>query len=161
MFIHSIIKNNSPGQLGSMENLMEFEVRLDCEGVNWQRVSETLESVGMAHHGAEKHEAAFKASHTTVFIYHKEQLVGFGRALSDGVYQAAVYDVAVANEFQGQGLGRIIMDNILSRVSHCNIILYASPGKEGFYEKQQFRRMKTGMARFTNREAMIEKGFTE
>lgn len=140
---------------------MDFELRYDCEGVDWQKVSDTLKSVGMGHHEAEKHETAFRASHTTVFLYHGDELVGFGRALSDGVYQAAVYDVAVATKFQGQGLGRKIMDNILSRVSHCNIILYASPGKEGFYERLQFRRMKTGMARFTNGQAMQAKGFTE
>lgn len=140
---------------------MNFKLRYDCEGVDWQHVSDTLKSVGMGHHGAEKHEAAFKASHTTVFLYCGDILVGFGRALSDGVYQAAIYDVAVAVKYQGQGLGRVIMENILSKVSHCNIILYASPGKEGFYENQQFRRMKTGMARFTNGQAMREKGFTE
>jgi len=39
--------------------------------------------------------------------------------------------------------------------------LYASPGKEGFYEKQGFRKMKTGMACFIHREAMSERGFTE
>ena len=140
---------------------MNFEVRFDCEGVDWQNVSDTLKSVGMAHHGAEKHEAAFRGSYTTVFIYQGKQLVGFGRAISDGVYQAGVYDVAVATDFQGQGLGRLIMEKILSKISNCNIILYASPGKEGFYEKLQFRKMKTGMARFINSEAMQAKGFTE
>ena len=53
------------------------------------------------------------------------------------------------------------MDAILKGVGHCNIILYAAPGKEGFYEKQRFSRMKTGMARFTKADAMKEKGFTE
>ncbi len=52
-------------------------------------------------------------------------------------------------------------DGILHHVSHCNVILYASPGKEGFYEKHGFRKMKTGMARFTKSEAMREGGFTE
>jgi len=39
--------------------------------------------------------------------------------------------------------------------------LYAAPGKERFYEKLGFRRMKTGMALFLNRERMQMKGFTE
>lgn len=140
---------------------MNFTLRFDCDGVDWQTVSDTLKSVGMAHHGADKHETAFRASHTTVFIYDGEKLAGFGRAISDGVYQAAVYDVAVATAYQGKGLGRLIMENILARISHCNIILYASPGKEGFYEKLQFKKMKTGMARFTNGEVMRTRGFIE
>jgi hypothetical protein len=53
------------------------------------------------------------------------------------------------------------MQHIMARVAHCNVILYASPGKEGFYQKFGFRRMKTGMARFIKKESMQERGFTE
>ena len=141
--------------------LMEIDIKQDCAGVDWRKVSETLKSVGMAHHKPEMHRTAFEASHTTVFIYHVERLIGFGRAISDGAYQAAVYDCAVLPEYQGRGIGKTIMDHILSRVSHCNVILYASPGKEGFYQKQGFRKMKTGMAYFKKSEAMRKSGFTE
>ena len=91
----------------------------------------------------------------------KTKLVGFGRAISDGAYQAAVYDCAVVEKYQGLGLGKRVMREILSKIPDCNVILYASPGKEGFYETQGFRRMKTGMARFINRDLMHIKGFTE
>ena len=40
-------------------------------------------------------------------------------------------------------------------------MLYASPGKEKFYEKLNFRKMKTGMALFLNTEKMQMKGFIE
>jgi hypothetical protein len=39
--------------------------------------------------------------------------------------------------------------------------LYASPGKEKFYETLHFQKMKTGMAHFSKADAMAEKGFTE
>lgn len=42
-----------------------------------------------------------------------------------------------------------------------NFILYASPGKEGFYKKLNFKRMKTGMAYFTNPRRMVDGGFVE
>jgi len=129
--------------------------------VDWKKVSETLKLVGMAYYDPHVHRKAFEASHTTVFLYHGDSLIGFGRAISDDVYQAAIYDCAVLPEFQGKGIGKTIMDNILSQVSHCNVILYASPGKEGFYQKHGFRKMKTGMARFKKSEAMRENGFTE
>lgn len=140
---------------------MEFDIRYDCSGVDWQLVSETLKKVGMAHFEPEDHQRAFEASHTVVFVYHGDRMVGFGRAISDGVYQAAVYDVAVHPDFQGNGLGRTIMAGILSRISHCNIILYASIGKEEFYRTFGMRRMKTGMALFKNVASMAEKGFTD
>ena len=140
---------------------MELDIRFDCAGVDWQVVAETLKSVGMAHHEPDMHRRAFAASHTTVFVYHAEHLIGFGRAIADGVYQAAVYDVAIVPEFQGKGLGRTIMTHILSRLSHCNVILYASIGKEDFYRSFGMRKMNTGMALFTNAAAMAKKGFTE
>jgi len=81
-------------------------------------------------------------------------MIGFGRAISDGAYQAAVYDVAVVPEFQKMGIGKIIMEKILERLSGCNVILYAAPGKEDFYLKLGLRKMKTGMALFRNPEKM-------
>ena len=140
---------------------MEIEVKRDCVGVDWKTVSETLKSVGMAYHKPDMHRRAFEASHATVFVYHAGQLIGFGRAISDGVYQAAIYDCAVLPEFQGKGLGTTIMKNIMAKVSHCNVILYASPGKEGFYQTHGFRKMKTGMAHFKEGVAMRKRGFTE
>ena len=140
---------------------MELDIKQDCAEVDWQAVSDTLKSVGMAHYEPDVHKKAFEASHTTVFIYHANRLIGFGRAISDGAYQAAIYDCAVLPEYQGQGIGTKIMQNILPRVSHGNVILYASPGKEGFYQKHGFRKMKTGMALFKKDEAMRDAGFTE
>ncbi len=140
---------------------MEVDVKQECADVDWQIVSETLKRVGMAHYEPDIHRKAFEASHTTVFVYHADQLIGFGRAISDGVYQAAVYDCAVLPEFQGKGIGALIIKTILCRLSHCNIILYASPGKEGFYQKYGFRKMKTGMAYFQKGISMHERGFTE
>ena len=140
---------------------MEVDVKQDCAGVDWKTVSETLKCVGMAYDEPDVHRRAFEASHTTIFVYHADRLIGFGRAISDGVYQAAIYDCAVLPEFQGKGIGTTIMQSILPRISHCNVILYASPGKEGFYQTHGFRKMKTGMAHFKKGVAMRERGFTE
>ena len=140
---------------------MGLEFTLDCSGVDWELVSQILKRVGMAHHEPGVHKKAFENSHTTVFVYHDGQLIGFGRAISDGAYQAAVYDVAVVPEFQGQSIGKAIMTTIQSRLEQCNIILYASPGKEDFYRRLGWRKMKTGMALFKDPEQKTKNGFTE
>ncbi len=139
---------------------MALEIQTDCAGVDWLTVSETLKLVGMAHYAPEIHKKAFEASHATVFVYDGNRLIGFGRAISDGVYQAAVYDVAVRPEFQKRSIGTAIMKNILERLPPCNILLYASPGKEEFYRTLGFRKMLTGMALFRNADDMMKKGFT-
>lgn len=140
---------------------MEVDIRYDCSGVDWACVAETLKRVGMAFYEPGVHRRAFEASHTVVFAYQGSRLIGFGRALSDGVYQAALYDVAVLPEFQGKGIGKSIVSYILARLTSCNVILYASPGKEDFYRALGFRKMKTGMALFKNAQRMEERGFTE
>ena len=140
---------------------MDIEIKSDCSGVDWKLVSDTLKNVGMGYHDPDLHKKAFENSYVTVFVYHDNNMIGFGRAISDGAYQAAVYDVAVNPDFQKKGLGNTIIKNIMSRLPECSIILYASPGKEGFYLKNGFRKMKTGMAQFINAEKMAEKGFTE
>ena len=140
---------------------MVLEIKTDCASVNWKTVSETLKLVGMAYYDPDVHRRAFEASHTSVFVYLGDQLIGFGRAISDGVYQAAIYDVAVIPEFQKKGIGTAIIKNILDRLSQCNIMLYASPGKEEFYRRIGLRKMLTGMALFKKAEEMKAKGFTE
>ena len=140
---------------------MDFRIQYDCLNRDWNYVSETLERVGMAYFEGEIHKKAFENSYAVVFVFDDDTLVGFGRAISDGVYQAAIYDIAVLPEYQGKGIGRIVIDNITKNLPQCNFILYASPGKEVFYEKMSFKKMKTGMALFLNQKNMQEKGFTE
>ena len=85
---------------------MEIDVKQDCADVDWKKVSETLKSVGMAYYEPEIHRRAFEASHTTVFIYHGDRLIGFGRQFQIGAYQAAVYDCAVLQNTKGSGSER-------------------------------------------------------
>jgi len=140
---------------------MELEIKLDCANVDWQFVAETLKRVGMAYAEPAAHQKSFENSQVTVFIRREGQLIGFGRAISDGVFQAAIYDIAVIPEYQSRGIGTIIVKTIMDRLSNCNFILYAALGKEGFYQKLGFRKMKTGMALFQKAEHMKERGFTE
>ena len=140
---------------------MNIKIQYNCLDINWNDVSNILKEVGMSYFEENVHKKAFENSHTVIFAFGDDTLIGFGRAISDGVYQAAIYDVAVLPEYQGKKIGATIIDSILKLIPTCNAILYASPGKEIFYEKQNFKKMKTGMALFINSEKMKMKGFTE
>ena len=141
---------------------MHIDIRTDSNTVDWRQVAATLKEVGMGHHAPEVHEQAFAASHTTVFAWQGEALIGFGRAISDGICHAALYDVAVRPALQGQGIGTRIVAAILAGLPPtCTVILFASPGKEPFYRTLGFRRMLTGMARFGDPPTMAARGFTD
>ncbi len=138
---------------------MDYSIQRDCTRVDWAAVRDALIAVGMSHRDPFDLKRAFEGSFAVAFVYQKDELIGFGRAISDGVYQAAIYDVVVLPDHQRQGIGRAIMEELLEKVAKCNVILYANPGKEEFYTKLGFRIMKTGMAKFLYPERMQSVGF--
>ena len=140
---------------------MNIRIQDDCKNVDWNRVPKILKEVCMTYYDADSHKKAFENSHTVVFAFEGDKLIGFARAISDGVFQSAVYDVAVQPEYQGKKVGAKIMNALLEKAPQCNFILYASPGKEGFYDKHNFKKMKTGMGLFVKEERMRSKGFIE
>jgi ribosomal protein S18 acetylase RimI-like enzyme len=140
---------------------MQLHLRNDCEDIDWAAVADILATVGMAAYEPREHEWLFRHSQVTVFVFDGDRLIGFGRALTDGRRQAAVYDIAVEPAWQGRGIGAMIMRDILASIEGCNVLLYANPGRESFYQRFGFRVMKTGMARFTDAAEMERRGFIE
>lgn len=140
---------------------MNIKIQKDCSNIDWNRVRNIIKTVGMSYVDANIHKASFENSFIVVFIFDDENLVGFGRAISDGIRQAAIYDVAILPEYQGKGIGKLILENIINNTPTCNFILYASPGKEGFYKALGFRKLKTGMGFFTNMDQMKSRNFIE
>ena len=138
---------------------MNIKIQTNCLNINWHEVRNILKTVGMSYVDSDIHKKSFENSYTVVFIFDNENLIGFGRAISDGFRQSAIYDVATLPEYQGKGIGRLIIENIIKNTPTCNFILYASPGKEGFYEKLGFKRLKTGMGLFIDMEGMKNRNF--
>lgn len=91
------------------------------------------------------------------FVYENATLVAVGRALADGGDCSYICDVAVLPSYQGTGLGKQVVSDLVEMSSgHKKIILYAVPGKEPFYRKFGFMRMKTAMAIFKNQQQQVE-----
>lgn len=88
------------------------------------------------------------------------RLVGAGRVLGDGFDCAYVCDIAVLPSHQGIGLGQAIVARLVERSrGHRKILLYAVPGREGFYRQFGFRPMRTAMAIFADEAGAIERGY--
>ena len=71
--------------------------------------------------------------------------IGLGRVVSDRGYIYYIADIIVCPEYQGQGLGRKVVENLLARIKatlkpgyKIMISLLAAKGKEEFYKKFDF-----------------------
>ncbi|MDC7720928.1 GNAT family N-acetyltransferase [Priestia megaterium] len=121
------------------------------ENVEWPRMKEIYHSVGWTNHNEEKIKKVFQSSNVVAIAYDEDNIAGFGRALSDGVFNAAIYDVVVDEQYQKKGIGEQIIENLLAQLNDISCVhLVSTSGNEEFYRKAGFRKMKTGMARYLN-----------
>jgi ribosomal protein S18 acetylase RimI-like enzyme len=132
------------------------------DAVDWEELSALYKVAPLGDKPAASLRTAFSNSRFRCFVFDERHLVGAGRALADGIDCSYLCDIAVLPAYQGTGLGKQVVCRLveLSR-GHKKIILYAMPGKELFYRKFGFLRMKTAMAIFQNPAAAIERGFVD
>ncbi|MFT3985274.1 MAG: GNAT family N-acetyltransferase [Lachnospiraceae bacterium] len=128
---------------------MNITFQTTKENINWQEVADVLKRSGLADHTKEEQEIIFKNSYAVVFVYDGTHIVGVARALSDGLSQAAVYNVALDEEYQGRELGKQLMEKLMEQLKGQNVILYTHPRTVWFYEKLGFRRNKTALSCFS------------
>ncbi|MGG0585913.1 GNAT family N-acetyltransferase [Priestia megaterium] len=128
---------------------MKVSFSNSIENVEWSRMKEIYRSVGWKNHDEEKVKKVFQSSNVVAVAYDENKIVGFGRALSDGVFNAAIYDVVVDKHYQNQGIGQQIIENLLAQLNDISCVhLVSTAGNEEFYRKAGFRKMKTGMVRY-------------
>ena len=171
---------------------MEIWYKTNLGEVNWQEVADVLRHSGLSDHTAEEQRKAFTNSGAVVFVYDGRRIVGVARALTDGLFQAAIYkvallplrdnvrrlpqsfvssashpglkvfpydspfhlfqaaiyNVALEEAYQGNGIGREMIRKLLEQLKGQNVILYTHPQTVLLYEKLGFRRAKTAMEYF-------------
>jgi len=80
-------------------------------------------------------------------VYFDGRLVGFGRMICDGILHALILDMIVHPDFQGQGVGREILHDLVEKCRQHgirDIQLFSAKGKAGFYRKMGFRERPEG-----------------
>lgn len=141
---------------------MEISLSTDIDHVSWEELARLFELAPLGKkRDPDKLEIAFRNSMLRVFAFHGKTLVGAGRALSDGVWRAAIYDVAVLPAYQGQGIGSRIIRHLIDAAKVDVIMLYAAPGKSEFYGRFGFRKMATAMAIMPNEDEARKRGLIE
>ena len=139
---------------------MALEWMYSIDAVDWEELSTLYRLAPLGDKSPDHLRKVFGNSLFVSFVYDGGRLVGAGRALADGGDCSYICDIAVLPAHQGTGLGKKLVGDLVERSrGHKKIILYAVPGREPFYAKFGFLRMKTAMAIFENQQAQLERGY--
>jgi len=122
-----------------------YDITHDISGIDWWRLANIMARAPLSERKPFDLAMAFRNSYAVVFAHSGGELVGAVRATSDGVFYASVFDVAVAPEHQGCGVGRLMLEALLAKLPVERIFLTSVFGKEGFYGKFGFLRQNNAM----------------
>ena len=102
--------------------------------------------VGWVEFPLEQAKACIENAYYVVCVRAGEKAIGVVRLLWDGGYIAFLSDVIVNSEYQGQGIGRKLVESCLIKLKNdmkpgykVKISLNSAKGKEAFYEKFGFK----------------------
>ncbi|MFT5181875.1 MAG: GNAT superfamily N-acetyltransferase [Alphaproteobacteria bacterium] len=122
-----------------------YDITHDITDIDWWRLADIMARAPLFERKPFDLAMAFRNSYAVVFVLKDAELVGAVRATSDGVFYASIFDAVVAPEHHGCGVGRLMVEALLTKLPVERIFLTSVLGKEGFYEKVGFLRQTNAM----------------
>tara|TARA_X000000368_G_C23015392_1_gene705470 strand:- start:796 stop:1257 length:462 start_codon:yes stop_codon:yes gene_type:complete len=79
-------------------------------------------------------------SHVIVTLWDKNHLIGFGRATTDRVYRAVLWDIVISKDVQRIGLGKMIIEALLNdkQIKYVEKIYLMTTSSQDFYKQLGF-----------------------
>jgi ribosomal protein S18 acetylase RimI-like enzyme len=78
-----------------------------------------------------------------VGAWHGQDLIGFARAVTDGILRAYVEDVIIAPEWRGMGVGQALLAGLMEQLRPIPVVtLFCSADLVPHYEASSFRRTR-------------------
>ena len=80
-------------------------------------------------------------SNVIITLWKNNNLVGFGRATTDQVYRAVLWDIVVSQNVQRVGLGKIIVEELLKdkKINSAEKIYLMTTDSKDFYKQLGFK----------------------
>nr|YP_009396915.1 hypothetical protein [Spyridia filamentosa]ARW66101.1 hypothetical protein [Spyridia filamentosa] len=109
--------------------------------INLNELEQLCDAVGWVKRPLRKVQIALENSFIVTYLFYKYQdqkhLIGFARATSDNSFNATIWDVVIHPEFQRQGLGKALMEELIKKLRSqdiSTITLFADPEVLNFYK---------------------------
>ena len=79
-------------------------------------------------------------SDVIVSLWVGNEIVGFGRALTDGIYRGVLWDIVIDQTHQGKGFGKLIIKKLLSskKIKNTKKLYLMTTNKKLFYSQLDF-----------------------
>ena len=90
---------------------------------------------------------AFERSQLVLSLWDGERLVGLARVLTDGEQVSYLCDLAVEPDVQGAGVGKRLVDEVMSRCRGTDLVLRDSNLSSGFYDRLGFDTVENAWVR--------------
>ena len=86
-----------------------------------------------------------RGSVAVVSLWEEGVLVGFGRANSDGIYRAVLWDVVIDEGHQGQGNGKLLIEALLEHRALAGVerVYLMTTNQAGFYKQLGFEQIES------------------
>ena len=80
-------------------------------------------------------------SDVIVSLWVRDEIVGFGRALTDGIYRGVLWDIVIDQNYQGKGFGKLIVKSLLSskKIKNTKKLYLMTTNKKLFYSQLDFK----------------------
>ena len=80
-------------------------------------------------------------SDVIISVWVGNEIVGFGRALTDGIYRGVLWDIVIDQNHQGKGFGTLIIQKLLSsrKIKNTQKIYLMTTNKKLFYSQFNFK----------------------
>jgi GNAT superfamily N-acetyltransferase len=88
---------------------MSIEFSESVEGIDWIRLAQVFERAPLGTREPAQLREAFQNSQIRCFVWDAGNLIGAGRAITDGVWTTMIVDVVLLPEHHGRGIGKAIM----------------------------------------------------
>ncbi|CAI9761828.1 unnamed protein product [Fraxinus pennsylvanica] len=120
-----------------------FALHRTIDKLNLDHLNTVFVAVGFPRRDTGKIRLALEHTDALLWVEYEKtkRPVAFARATGDGVFNAIIWDVVVDPSFQGIGLGKAVMERIITALLEkgiTNIVLYSEPRVLGFYRPMGF-----------------------